>query len=221
MAGFDIDPAVAAQSVQEHELVRFKAELDSLKKQLAGGAGKEKQLKKACTDFESVFISKLWQEMKNTVPKEGYLHSRQGEMYASMFDQAFAEKMAENGGIGLADMLYKQLQAKLKNVSGENLPGGAEIKPLNPEPEPIALKRAQPMSLKPQPGAGKAASGQAVATALAEAAAVRPDNDAAQAQVESLARKIEAGQNRRIDWPSQSTGWRRATFFGRGGNRGG
>ena len=40
MAGFDIDPAVAAQSVQEHELVRFKAELDSLKKQLAGGAGK-------------------------------------------------------------------------------------------------------------------------------------------------------------------------------------
>jgi len=217
MGGVTLDPAMAAQQAQDQELVRFKVEMDSLRKQLAGGSAKEKQLKKACTDFEAVFIGRLWQEMKATVPKDGYLKSRQGEMYSSMFDHAFAEKMAENGGIGLADMLYNQLKKKLKNVSGQNLPGGTEIKPLDPEPTPIPLKRqpARPEAAAPQ------AAERIVAEALAEAEATKPAKDETTARVEGLARRIEAGQTRKIDWPSQSTGWRRSVLYGRNTNRGG
>ena len=75
-------------------------------------ADKEKQLKTACQNFEAVFISKLWQQMKSTVPKEGYLHSKQEDTYMSMFDKEFSEKMAQAGGIGLSDMIYAQLSER-------------------------------------------------------------------------------------------------------------
>lgn len=221
MGGITLDPSMAVQQAQDQELVRFKVEMDSLKKQLAGGSAKEKQLKKACTDFEAVFIGRLWQEMKATVPKDGYLKSRQGEMYSSMFDHAFAEKMAENGGIGLADMLYNQLKKKLKNVSGQNLPGGTEIKPLDPEPTPIPLKRQQAAQPVQPAAAAPQAAERIVAAALADAAASGPAKDETTAQVEGLAKRIEAGQTRKIDWPSQSTGWRRSMLYGRNTNRGG
>ncbi|MFO7594829.1 MAG: peptidase M23, partial [Desulfocurvibacter africanus] len=35
------------------------------------------KLREATQDFEAIFIGKLWEQMRNTVPKEGYLHSKQ------------------------------------------------------------------------------------------------------------------------------------------------
>lgn len=140
MISSGIDPQMVARQADAKDLVRFKQEMDGLKQRLSGdGDGKEKELRKACQDFEAVFISKLWKGMKSTVPKEGYLHSKQEEQYMSMFDRQFAEKMAQAGGIGLADMIYAQLSEKLKNTSRTTLSGGVDIKPL--EPQPIALNQ--------------------------------------------------------------------------------
>lgn len=55
--------------------------------------------------------------MRKNVTKEGYLHGRDEESYQSMFDQELAKKMAEAGGIGLADMLEQQLSVKLGKAS--------------------------------------------------------------------------------------------------------
>lgn len=141
MIGTGMDTQIAArQAADTRDLVRFKQEMDGLKSRLGGdGANKEKQLKTACQNFEAVFISKLWKEMKSTVPKEGYLHSKQEEQYMGMFDREFAENMARAGGIGLADMIYEQLSEKLKETSKATLGGGVQLKPLNPEP--IALNQ--------------------------------------------------------------------------------
>ena len=137
-----IDPQLATKQVETRELIRFKSEMDGLKKRLAGdGADKQQQLKKACQNFEAVFIGKLWQQMKSTVPKEGYLHSKQEDSYMAMFDREFSEKMAQAGGIGLADMIYSQLSEKLKETSKSTLSGAVEISPL--EPRPIALDQAK------------------------------------------------------------------------------
>ncbi len=140
MIGTGIDPKLGIKQMENQELIRFKSEMDGLKKRLVGdGAGRQEQLKKACQNFEAVFIGKLWQQMKSTVPKEGYLHSKQEDNYMALFDREFSEKMAQAGGIGLADMIYAQLSEKLKETSKSTLTGGVSIKPL--VPGPIALNQ--------------------------------------------------------------------------------
>lgn len=134
-----IDPQMLTRSNEAQEMVRFKVKMDSLKQRLQGGNPKEKQLKEAAQNFEAVFISKMWQQMKATVPKEGYMHNNQEDMYLSMFDRAFSEKMAKAGGIGLADMIYGQLSEKLKETSRDALTGKVDIKPV--KSQPIALNR--------------------------------------------------------------------------------
>ncbi|MDR1857789.1 MAG: rod-binding protein [Desulfovibrio sp.] len=78
---------------------------------------KEKKLREACEGFESIFIQKMWQEMRNTLPKEGLLHSREEKYWQDMYDQELAKKMSSAGGIGLASMMYSQLSRNLVSAS--------------------------------------------------------------------------------------------------------
>jgi flagellar protein FlgJ len=204
MISSGIEVQLAAREADTSDLVRFKRQMDGLKDRLSGDAGdKDKKLRDACQKFEAVFISKLWKEMRNTVPKEGYMHSKHEDKYLSMFDREFAEKMSASGGIGLADMIYEQLSEKLKNASRETLSGGVNVKPLAAEPvpldrggKPVALqgKAEEGMTLE-QWGGHTADTGKAAAAAEpAEAsAAPLPMNDVeVKARLETLARRLEA-----------------------------
>lgn len=74
------------------------------------GIESRQQLKKACQQFESIFLYYLLQKMRDTVPKEGFFE--QGVSYdiiQSMHDEALAEELSKGGGLGLADQIYKQL----------------------------------------------------------------------------------------------------------------
>lgn len=124
-------PELAQAQSQDGDLVQFKLRMDGLKKRLSNAPSQDKQLKKACQDFEAVFISKMWQQMRATVPKEGYLHSKDEEMYNSMFDKEFSEKMAQSGGIGLGDMMFDQLKKKLA-ATGRNTLSGHGAQDLGP-----------------------------------------------------------------------------------------
>lgn len=124
------------------------------------------KLKKACQDFEAVFIGQIWKQMRSSVPKDELLHSKEEEGYLSMFDQELSVKMSQSGGIGLSDMLYANLSERLVNASRDT----SSTAPLN------ALDRR---------GSGKP---------LAQAAAVQPRTLAtltAQHEAEMLARRIE------------------------------
>ncbi len=73
-----------------------------------------KSLKKACQLFESLFLNELFKEMRKTIPQQGLIKEQNSDrIYKSMLDQEYATRMAESGGIGLGDMLYKQLS---KNI---------------------------------------------------------------------------------------------------------
>jgi flagellar protein FlgJ len=199
MIGSGIDPRLAARQADTSDLVRFKQEMDGLKERMAGDAAdRSKQLRKACQNFEAVFISKLWQEMRNTVPKEGYTNSKQEDMYMSMFDKDFAEKMAQSGGIGLADMIYEQLSEKLKETSRDALPGAVEIRPLAGQPielagqEPIALNRSAGKTLEDWGGSG--APGVTAADQGGEERGAHPpmsDVDV-KARLDALTRRLDA-----------------------------
>lgn len=210
MISSGIDPQLASRQADTQDLVRFKQEMDGLKKRLNtnGGEDKEKELRKACQDFEAVFISKLWKGMKSTVNKEGYLHSKQEEQYTSMFDRDFAERMAKAGGIGLADMIYDQLSQKLKQTSRDSLSGAVQIKPLADQPVmlnnakgPIALPEREEMTLEDWGGNAAATArttdagtSAEIASALADEKAVsKPLSDVdVKARLGELTRRLEA-----------------------------
>jgi flagellar protein FlgJ len=110
------DASLAAKQAQDSELLSLQRQMDRLKGDLSPKQGAQQKLRKACNDFEAVFMSKMWEEMRATIPKSGFMHSPQEDMYRSMFDRDFSEKLASDGGIGLGDMLYKQLKDKLKTT---------------------------------------------------------------------------------------------------------
>lgn len=201
-----LDPRLEAQQADSTDLIRFKRKMDGLKERLATGESKEAQLKEACQNFEAVFISKLWQQMQQSVPKEGYLHSKQEDSYMAMFDRDFAEKMAKAGGIGLADMIYSQLSEKLKEVSKTTLSGGVDIRPLVAQPIPLDKGgNAVPLTREPKGMTLEDWGGEA-AMDISDGARISPSAGATgskaapreltdlevRARLDSLVRRIEA-----------------------------
>jgi flagellar protein FlgJ len=69
------------------------------------------RLRRACKDFEAILIANMLKEMRKTIPKTGFLDSSYGsDIYRSMMDQKIAETMANEKGLGIGKILYKQLQ---------------------------------------------------------------------------------------------------------------
>jgi flagellar protein FlgJ len=74
-------------------------------------AKQDAKLKVACTEMEAVFLNLLMTQMRRTVPKTNLLGGggNADEIMKSMLDGEMTKNMAKAGGIGLADMLYRQL----------------------------------------------------------------------------------------------------------------
>ncbi len=135
--------------------VQQKLAIDALTRSLNGGQTKEKKLREACQGFESVFISKLFAQMRATVPKDGLLHGRYEDQYYSMFDKAMSDKLAADGGIGLADMMYRQLKGKVLG-QGKNQASPGDTLPAN---RPVAAHPASGLAFDHIPApAGRGAS---------------------------------------------------------------
>lgn len=120
---------LAATAAMQGDVAQ-KLRVDALQKSLSGGKTKEAKLREACQGFESVFISQLFARMRATVPKDGLLHGHYEDQYYSMFDKAMSDKMAADGGIGLADMMYRQLKGKVLGKDA-GVAGKGDIVPAN------------------------------------------------------------------------------------------
>lgn len=138
-----VDPRFAMEAANTQDLVQKKLSIDAMRKRVSGGPSEEAKLRDACEGFESIFLQKMWEQMRKNVKKEGYLHSKDEEAYQSMFDTELAKKMASAGGIGLGDMLYEQLSQKLTHTS--------RATGLGPMRDPLPIEPAGP--LKPEPAA--------------------------------------------------------------------
>ncbi len=83
------------------------------------------ELMDACKQFEAYFIEQMFKEMVKTIPSEsdgsGSVNSML-DYYKDQMVQNIAEETADqNGGLGLAQMLYEQMRRNygLDSVSGE------------------------------------------------------------------------------------------------------
>ncbi len=68
----------------------------------------DQALKVAAQQFESVFMNMMLKSMRAATPQDGMMDSDQTRMFTGMLDQQLAQSMSSKG-IGLADMLVKQL----------------------------------------------------------------------------------------------------------------
>ena len=70
----------------------------------------DQALKAAAQQFESVFLNMMLKSMRDATPQDGATDSEQTRMFTGMMDQQLAQSMSSGRGIGLADMLVKQLR---------------------------------------------------------------------------------------------------------------
>ncbi|HLU77804.1 MAG TPA: flagellar assembly peptidoglycan hydrolase FlgJ [Burkholderiales bacterium] len=115
-----IDPALSSRMALDA------GALDDLKTQARQSP--DRALRQAAQQFEAVFMNMLLKSMRDTLPQDGPFSSDTTRMYTGMLDQQMAQKFAEGEGLGLADMLVKQLSTHL------------------PQPAPVAAPVATPAS---------------------------------------------------------------------------
>ncbi|MCK5708282.1 MAG: rod-binding protein [Candidatus Aureabacteria bacterium] len=67
-------------------------------------------LKKACNEFEAIFIHQLLQEFRKSVPKDGFIPRSFGvQTFEEMLDRETASKMSKTGDFGIGKALFLQL----------------------------------------------------------------------------------------------------------------
>lgn len=82
---------------------------DSLEKDRA--SKNPEALRRACQDFEAVMLKTMLKGMRATVPDDGLLEKDNSrEIFDDLLDQEVATQIARTEGVGIADMLFKQLQ---------------------------------------------------------------------------------------------------------------
>lgn len=76
----------------------------------------ERELKKACKEFEGILLGIVYKQMKATVPKADLIPSDAGrDIFEGLLDEKLVEEASKNRSYGLADELYKQLGRHLKS----------------------------------------------------------------------------------------------------------
>lgn len=133
--------------------------------QKAYDEGDKEKLKEVCTQFESIMLSMMYKGMKATVPESSLVEeSRAQEIFDDMLDEELMNR-AGSRGVGLADMLYKELSRQMDrtylvpgaagSVTGVGT-GGADMGAGVAEPD---VTEAGAAAVEPDPAASTEARG--------------------------------------------------------------
>lgn len=85
--------------------------LNKLKYQV-GQNTDQQGLRQVAQQIEGVFVQMMLKSMRDAVPQEGMFNSESTKMYTSLYDQQIAQDLSKKG-LGFADMIEKQLSAKV------------------------------------------------------------------------------------------------------------
>lgn len=85
-------------------------------------------LRPVARQVEGMFVQMMLKSMREALPKDGLFSSDSTRLYTSMYDQQIAQQMTAGKGLGLADMMVKQM-------GGEQAAQAAAS-----EPEQVPLK---------------------------------------------------------------------------------
>ncbi|WP_018277719.1 flagellar assembly peptidoglycan hydrolase FlgJ [Teredinibacter turnerae] len=132
-----MDPALLQKNVDAY------TDLNSLQK-LKITENKDEALRKVAEQFESMFLNMMLKSMRDAnavFEKDSMFNSSESNFYRDMYDQQLSLTLSQrNGGIGIADTLYRQMARRYEK----------DIAPVGGETSLSELKR----SIRPNPAAG-------------------------------------------------------------------
>jgi peptidoglycan hydrolase FlgJ len=108
-------------TLKQMESATLTMQTDRLQQRLKGvhnatthqGRGEDADLKVASQQFESLLLNYMIREMRATIPESGlFPRSMTEDIFTSMLDEQYGDRLAQGGGIGLARMIVEQMGAK-------------------------------------------------------------------------------------------------------------
>ena len=120
--------------------------------QLRGDAARDpgQAVRKTAEQFEAYFIQQMMKSMRDSIEKSDLVESSTTDTYQDLMDKELSLSMAQRGGMGLADMLERQMNQtqvqstqdalRMRQPAQANTPVPAL--PLTPVREPMTLKPA-------------------------------------------------------------------------------
>lgn len=91
--------------------------------------------------FESVFLSQLFKEMRQTLEPDGMFGHDAGDALGGIFDMMMGKFVAGAGGIGLAAVFSRQLSRSLPNAAADRAMPSI---PVDPRQRPQSDEEATP-----------------------------------------------------------------------------
>lgn len=115
-------------NIINNQLHRFAYDVSGLNdlKQFASNRSPE-SIKQVAKAFEGIFIQMMMNCMRQAIPEGGLLPSSASQLFTSIFDQQIAQRASLGRGVGLADMLIKQMMPEVQSATQMDLslPGNA------------------------------------------------------------------------------------------------
>ncbi|MDR2677979.1 MAG: flagellar assembly peptidoglycan hydrolase FlgJ [Zoogloeaceae bacterium] len=111
----------------------------SLRSQLKNNP--EAGVKAAAQEFEAMFLQRVMKSMRATMGEDTFMDSDSTRFFTGMLDEQMAKDIAHAGGLGLAEMLEKQLSQRLGHSGDET--AETEIKTF--DPPSFTLNTARPL----------------------------------------------------------------------------
>ena len=115
----NISAVNAAPAVQSGQIYKEQASEDGFKTALEAAVRQndDTQLRKACEGFESYFIQSMFREMRKTSLSTGGIFEKSNaeKIFEDMLYEEYSKTAAAKGGVGLADMMYRQLSKRTEN----------------------------------------------------------------------------------------------------------
>jgi peptidoglycan hydrolase FlgJ len=91
-------------------------------------ANDPKVLREAAKQFESLFTKMMLESMRQAGFGDPMFGSDQGDMYQSMMDDQLAVQLSQGKGLGLADMLIRQLShGTMSSTTGPDMPAPDKV----------------------------------------------------------------------------------------------
>lgn len=112
----NVDPINSIEEMNQINQLNIKTNTEAFQKAIQDAIdSKDKdKLKQACKDLEAVFVKQMLDEMRNTIPKDPLTGDDFAtDVFTSMMYDNYAELIAQNSDLGIADAMYNQLSKKI------------------------------------------------------------------------------------------------------------
>ena len=114
----------------------------------------DKAARATAEQFEAYFIQQMMKAMRESVEKSDLVDSGHMDMYQDLMDKEVSMQMVRRGGMGLADMLEKQMLQQQQNLAnaqataaGMATAPAASFMPLQPPAAALPIKSNAPSAL--------------------------------------------------------------------------